>query len=109
MVQPAGLEDVNWEGGVQLSERYRVYVPVGIERRIVPNDVLTLHGSVLRLNGQAISWGSGLADVAGTNPLAAAFDDHAADYVEIDSNVYVVETSRLWAGDHVRAIVLRET
>ena len=109
MIQPAGLEDVNLEGGVQLSERLKVYCPVGVERRIVPTDVLTLNGAVLTLNGDPIRWSSGVVDVANPNPLGAAFENHEADVVEISSNVFVVEESQLWAGDHVRAILLRET
>ena len=109
MIQPAGLEDVNLEGGTQLSERMRIFCPVGIERRIVSTDVVTFLGAAVVLNGEAVTFGSGLADVANPTPLAAAFEDRGADHVEIDTRIFVVEESQLWAGDHVRAILLRET
>ena len=109
MTQPASLQDVNLEGGVQLSERLRVYVPVGISRRIVPGDTLRWHGQVLTLHGEALTWGGGTVDVMDAMPLAAAFEDREADSVEVDTRVFAVEESMLWSGDHVRAILLRET
>ena len=110
-IQPVTLEDVDTEGGVQLSERVKVFVPVGIERRIGAGDVLTWHGEVLTWGGEALAWGGaeGTIVAGDVNPLAAAFEDREADQVEIGALQYVVEESQLWADSHCRAILLRET
>ena len=109
MLQPLSLEDNDLVGGSQLSERVKVYCPIGITRRIMPGEPLTWHGEVLTLNGDPITWGGGTVDVLDAMPHAAAFEDREADHVEIDTRVFVVEESQLWAGDHVRAVLLRET
>ena len=109
MLQPLSLEDNNLVGGTQLSERLKIYCPIGISRRIMPGDALTLHGQVLTLNGEPITWGGGTVDVLDAIPLAAAFEDREADHVEMDNRIFVVEESQFWAGDHVRAVLLRET
>ena len=109
MLQPLSLEDNNLVGGSQLSERVNVWVPVGISRRIVPGDTLRWHGQVLTWNGEPLTWGGGTVDELDAMPLAAAFEDREADHVEVDTRIFVVEESQLWAGDHVRAVLLRET
>ena len=109
-VQPLKLTDSDFVGGVQLLERLKIYVPVGIERIVTPGDVLRWHGDTLRWHGEPLMWGGSLGyRVGGEIPLAAAFEDRGADEVEIGTARYVVEESELWAGSHVRAILLRET
>ena len=110
LIQPASLEDVNLEGGVQLSERLRVYIPTGIERRITATEPVTYRGRNVLLRGEPVTFGGRAGLVSGdANPLAAAFDDRGGDEVEIGAIIYVVEESQLWAGSHCRAILFRET
>ena len=110
LVQPASLEDLNLEGGVQLSERLRVYIPTDIERHITAAEVVTFRGQTLLLGGQPLTWGGATGLVSGdANPLAAAFDDRGGDEVEIGAITFVVEETQLWQGSHCRAILLRET
>ena len=46
-MQSVLLEDVIQEGGVQLSDRLKVYVLTGIERTLGDDGVLTWHGEAL--------------------------------------------------------------
>lgn len=108
-IQPLSLEDNDLVGGSQLAERMRVFVPVGIERRLVAGEVVTFLGDVLLLNGSPVRFGASTGYLAGdSNPLAAAFDDRGADGVEIGTTTYTVEESQLWVGSHCRAILLRQ-
>ena len=110
LVQPLKLEDSDFAGGVQLVERVKVYCPTGIERRVSDGEALTWSGEELRWNGVALRWGGFMGYVDGDqNPLAAAFDDRAADEVDIGIFRYTVVESELWRGRHARAILLRET
>ena len=110
LVQPVKLEDANFVGGVQLVERIKAFVPVGIERVVTPGDTLRWYGEALRWNGEPLTWGGFIGYRTGDeNPLAAAFEDRGADEVEIGTARYVVEESELWPGSHCRAVLLRET
>ena len=83
-VQPLTLEDVDLVGGAQFSDRRKIFV------------------GYLEHGGTA----EGFAE-ATEPPLAAAYEDRAADQVVIDGAVFVVESSMSWPG-HVEAVVLRE-
>ena len=111
LVQPISLEDNNLVGGVQLSERLTIHVPVAVQRTIEAADALTWNDGVLSWNGSPLNWGKVIGELipAETNPLAAAFLDRGADEVEYDDITYVVVESQLWTGSHCRAILLRET
>ena len=111
LVQPISLEDNNLTGGVQLSERLTVHVPVGVQRTIAAGDSLRWNGAELLWNNAPLSWGRAAGEVipGDENPLAAAFEDRAADHAEFAGAVYVVEKSQLWAWSHTRAILLRQT
>ena len=109
-VQPVRLEDVDLPEGARLSERLRILVPAGIERVLGTADLMTWNGDLLLWNGDRMTWGGDDRFVPGDrNPLIAAFGDARGDEVEIDSMVYTVSESQLWAGSHTRAVLLRET
>ena len=110
-VQPVLLEDVNQEGGVQVSERLKAFVPVGIERTIRLGEILTWNHEALTLGGEPLRWGGGAGELVpgDRNPLLAAFEDREADEVEYAGYMFVVEESVFWPNSHCRVILLRET
>ena len=90
-VQPLALTDADAAGGVDLSERVKVYVPTAADIEIVPNR--------LTWGDDAITWGGAA--------LLAAFADREADRVLLaDGREFVVEESRSWP-QFTRATLLR--
>lgn len=108
-VQPLDLEDADFAGGSQLRDRVKAYVPF-LEHVAGTADRLRWGDDVLLWGADVLTWGGdgGLRETSDA-PLAAAFDDAAADRVRLaDGTEYVVEESRAW-GSHVEAVLLRET
>ena len=107
-VQPLNLGDDELEGGSQLIDRRKVYVPTAPDIRLVPNR-LRWGNDVLQWGDDTLLFGERAEHGGDTGPaLLAAFDDREADRVLIDGAEFVVVETRNWP-TFTRATLLRET
>ena len=110
-VQPLGLSSLPGEPGDQYLDRLRLFVP-NLERAAAGSaQALAWGASVLLWGGDRLDWGTstggGLRASDGA-PLAAGFEDRAADRVRLaDGRVFKVQMSEAWPG-HVEAVLVRE-
>ena len=107
-VQPLALTDDELEGGSQLVDRLKIFVPAAPDIKLVPNR-LTWGDDQISWGADSLLFGARAEHGGDTGPaLLAAFDDREADRVVYAGAEYVVEETRNWP-DHTRATLLRET
>ena len=107
-VQPIDLEDTDAAGGVQLTERLKIYVPTGDGGSIIILDFFRWGDDYFKWDDDVFPGQTREAVNEAGAILRAAFEDSVADRIVYDRLEYVIEESRSWS-THTRATALRQT